>query len=176
MGAAKEAKEKVVKEFKEKLSKSQSVIFTNYSGLTVENDMNLRRKFKESNAEYKVYKNTLMALAVKELGYDEAIKYLEGPTSVAFGYGDPVTPAKIIVEFSKDNKGIEFKAGIVDGKVIGPEEVKKLSELPSREELVAKALGSMKAPINNFVFVLSGMLRGLVVALNAVKEKKENEA
>ncbi|HHV73086.1 MAG TPA: 50S ribosomal protein L10 [Thermoanaerobacterium sp.] len=173
MSTAREAKEKVVSEFKDKLERAQSVIFTSYSGLTVEDDTALRRKFKEANAEYKVYKNTLMWRAAQELGYTDLKKYLEGPTSVSFGYDDPVTPAKILVEFLKNSKGLELKAGIVDGKIVGPDEIKALSELPSKEELIAKALGSMKAPINNLVYVLSGTLRSLVIALNAVKEKKE---
>ncbi|WP_096231726.1 50S ribosomal protein L10 [Thermoanaerobacterium sp. RBIITD] len=173
MSTTKEAKQKVVNEFKDKLSKAQSVIFTSYSGLTVEDDTALRRKFKEANSEYKVYKNTLMWRAAKELGYDDLKQYLEGPTSVSFGYEDPVTPAKILVEFLKNKEGLELKAGIVDGKLIGPDEIKALSELPSKEELIAKALGSMKAPINNLVYVLSGTLRSLVIALNAVKEKKQ---
>jgi large subunit ribosomal protein L10 len=118
-----------------------------------------------------------MTIAAKELGYgDDLIKYFEGPTSVAFGYDDPVAPAKVLVEFMKDHKGIELKAGLVNGKLVTVEEIKALAKLPSREELVAKALGSMKAPITNLVFVLSGTLRSLLYALNAVKEKKQAEA
>lgn len=176
MSAAREKKEQIVAEFKDKLSKAQTVILSNYSGLTVEDDTNLRRKFREANSEYKVYKNTLMSIAAKELGYDELTKYLEGPTSVAFGYDDPVAPAKVLVDFIKDHKGVEIKAGIVNGKIVTIDDIKALAELPSREELIAKALGSMKAPITNLVFVLSGTLRSLVYALNAVKEKKQAEA
>lgn len=177
MGTAKEKKQQIVSEFKDKLSQAQTVIFSNFSGLTVEDDTVLRRKFREANSEYKVYKNTLMAIAARELGYgDDLIKYFEGPTSVALGYDDPVAPAKVLVEFMKDHKGIELKAGIVNGKLVTVEEIKALAALPSREELVAKALGSMKAPITNLVFVLSGTLRSLVYALNAVKEKKQAEA
>lgn len=177
MGTAKEKKQQIVAEFKDKLSRAQTVIFSNFSGLTVEDDTILRRKFREANSEYKVYKNTLMTIAAKELGYgDDLIKYFEGPTSVAFGYDDPVAPAKVLVEFMKDHKGIELKAGLVNGKLVTVEEIKALAKLPSREELVAKALGSMKAPITNLVFVLSGTLRSLLYALNAVKEKKQAEA
>lgn len=176
MSAAREKKEQIVAEFKDKLSRAQTVILSNYSGLTVEDDTNLRRKFREANSEYKVYKNTLMSIAAKELGYEELTKYLEGPTSVAFGYDDPVAPAKVLVDFIKDHKGVEIKAGIVNGKIVTIDDIKALAELPSREELIAKALGSMKAPITNLVFVLSGTLRSLVYALNAVKEKKQAEA
>lgn len=176
MSIAREAKEKVVNEIKDKLEKSQSVIFTSYKGLTVENDTELRRKFKESNSEYKVYKNTLMWRAAKELGYEDLKQYFEGPTSVSFGYDDPVAPAKIITNFLKSNEGLEIKAGIIDGKLINVDQIKALAELPSREELIAKVLGSMKSPINNLVYVLAGTLRSLANVLNSVKEKKEKEA
>lgn len=177
MGASREKKQQIVAEFKDKLSKAQTVIFTSFSGLTVEDETVLRRKFKEANSEYKVYKNTLMTIAARELGYgDDLIKYFEGPTSVAFGYEDPVAPAKILTEFMKDHKGLELKVGIVNGKIVSPQEIEALAKLPSREELLAKALGSMKAPIANLVFVLSGTLRSLVYALNAIKEKKQAEA
>lgn len=176
MSAAREKKEQVVAEFKDKLSKAQTVVLSNYSGLTVEDDTLLRRKFREANSEYKVYKNTLMTIAAKELGYEELAKYLEGPTSVAFSYDDPVAPAKVLVDFIKDHKGVEIKAGVVNGKIVAVDDIKALAELPSKEELIAKALGSMKAPITNLVFVLSGTLRSLVYALNAVKEKKQAEA
>lgn len=177
MGASREKKQQIVAEFKDKLSKAQTVIFTSFSGLTVEDETVLRRKFKEANSEYKVYKNTLMTIAARELGYgDDLIKYFEGPTSVTFGYQDPVAPAKILTEFMKDHKGLELKVGIVNGKIVSPQEIEALAKLPSREELLAKALGSMKAPITNLVFVLSGTLRSLVYALNAIKEKKQAEA
>jgi len=173
VNAARERKEQIVKEFKEKLEKAQTVILSNYKGLTVEDDTALRRKFKEANAEYKVYKNTLMTIAAKDLGYEELTNYLEGPTSVAFGYDDPVAPAKVLADFIKTHKGVEIKAGLVNGKFVTVEEIKALAELPSKEELIAKVLGSMNAPITNLVFVLSGTLRSLLYALNAVKEKKE---
>ncbi|MGB9779922.1 50S ribosomal protein L10 [Caldanaerobacter sp.] len=177
MGASREKKQQFIAEFKDKLSRAQTVIFTTFSGLTVEDETILRRKFKEANSEYKVYKNTLMTIAAKELGYgDDLIKYFEGPTSVVFGYEDPVAPAKILTEFMKDHKGLELKVGIVNGKIVSPQEIEALAKLPSREELLAKALGSMKAPITNLVFVLSGTLRSLLYALNAIKEKKQAEA
>jgi large subunit ribosomal protein L10 len=177
VGASREKKQQIITEFKDKLSRAQTVIFTSFSGLTVEDETGLRRRFKEADSEYKVYKNTLMTIAAKELGYgDDLIKHFEGPTSVIFGYVDPVAPAKILTEFMKDHKGLEVKVGIVNGKIVSPQEIEALAKLPSREELLAKALGSMKAPITNLVFVLSGTLRSLLYALNAIKEKKQAEA
>ena len=123
--------------------------------------------------DYKVYKNTLTELAAKDLGLDELIPYLKGPTAIAFGIKDPVAPAKILTEHMKKLKKMEFKVGVVDGKVIDVDGVKALADLPSREELIAKMLGSMNAPISGLVHVLGGTIRSLLYALNAVKETKE---
>jgi large subunit ribosomal protein L10 len=112
-------------------------------------------------------------LALKELGHDELIDYLVGPTAIAFGVDDPVAPAKVLTENIKKLKKMSLKAGLVDGKVIDVEGIKALADLPSREELIAKMLGSMNAPISGLANVLSGTIRGLAVALNAIKEQKE---
>jgi large subunit ribosomal protein L10 len=114
----------------------------------------------------------LMTRALTELGMEELIPYLTGPNAVALGYGDPVVPAKIISEFAKDHDKLEVKAGMISRKVIGAEGVKSLANLPSKEVLVAQALGGLNAPITGFVNVLQGNIRNLVYALNAIAEKK----
>lgn len=159
-----EIKEAKVAEIKEKIEKSEGVIFAHYQGLNVQEDTELRRKLREAGVEYKVYKNTLTTLAVKELGIEEIIPYLEGPISIAFGYEDPIVPAKVLNNFAKEHKSLELKAGIISGEVYDQDKVNYLSTLPSRDELIAKLLGSFKAPVSNFVYLL-----------NAVKEKKEAE-
>lgn len=171
--SAREKKAQIVEELKDRFSNSSSAILVDYRGLTVEEATKLRKKFRESDAVYKVYKNTLTEIAVKELGYEELIPYLEGPTAIAFGVKDPVAPAKVLTEAIKDFKKMELKVGLVDGKIIDVNGIKALAELPSREELIAKMLGSMNAPISNLVGVLSGTIRSLVYALNAIKEQKE---
>ncbi|HPT79116.1 MAG TPA: 50S ribosomal protein L10 [Candidatus Atribacteria bacterium] len=171
--SAREEKVRIVEEIKQKLSQSSSAVLVDYRGLTVEEVTQLRKQFRENNVDYKVYKNTLTELAAKELGYDELIPYLAGPTAIAFGVKDPVAPAKILTENIKKLKKMELKAGLIDGKVIDVDGVKALAELPSREELIAKMLGSMNAPITGLVRVLNGPIRGLVVALNAIREQKE---
>ncbi len=171
--SAREEKVRIVEEIKQKLSQSSSAVLVDYRGLTVEEVTQLRKEFRENGVDYKVYKNTLTELAVKELGYEGLIPYLAGPTAIAFGVKDPVAPAKILTENIKKLKKMELKAGLVDGKVIDVEGVKALAELPSREELIAKMLGSMNAPITGLVRVLNGPIRGLVVALNAIREQKE---
>ena len=132
-----------------------------------------KSKFREAQVDYKVYKNTLTEIAAKELGLEGIIPFLEGPTAIAFSEHDPVAPAKILTDAIKKYKKIEFKAGVVEGKIVDVDGIKALAELPSREELIAKMLGSMNAPITNLVGVLSGPARALVYALNAIKEQKD---
>lgn len=154
-------KQAKVKELVEKFEKSEAAILTSYIGITVEQDTELRKKMREAGVEYKVVKNTLTSRAVKELGFD-LDSYLEGPVAVAFGYEDPTVPARILAEFAEKNKSIELKAGIVQGKMFDTAKVVELSKVPPKEVLIAKLLGSMKAPVSNFVYLI-----------NAIKEKKE---
>ncbi|MGI6189865.1 MAG: 50S ribosomal protein L10 [Clostridiales bacterium] len=170
---AKAEKVQVVEELKDRLSNTKSAIFVDYRGLTVEEANNLRKQFREAGVVYKVYKNTLIEIAARELGIEGIIPILEGPTAIAFGIDEPVAPAKILSENINNLKKMEFKAGIVDGKVIDAEGVKALAKLPSKEELIAKMLGSMNAPVANFLSVLSGPMRAFVYALDAVKGQKE---
>ncbi len=171
--SAREQKVQVVAEIKDKLSNYSSAILVDYRGLTVAEVTQLRSDFRKNDVDYKVYKNTLIELAAKELGLDDLVPHLEGPTAIAFGVKDPVAPAKILTESIKKLKKMELKAGVVDGKVIDVDGIKVLAELPSREELIAKMLGSMNAPISGLVNVLGGTVRSLLYTLNAIKETKE---
>lgn len=172
MSDKKDAKQQVVNEIKEKFQRAEAVVLVDYRGLNVAEVTELRKRFREAGADYKVYKNTLMTRALTELGMEELIPYLTGPNAVALGYDDPVVPAKIISEFAKDHDKLEVKAGMISRKVIGAEGVKSLANLPSKEVLVAQALGGLNAPITGFVNVLQGNIRNLVYALNAIAEKK----
>lgn len=165
MNKNRQLKEAKVAEIKEKLEKAQSVVLASYQGLTVEQDTNLRKSLREAGVEYKVYKNTLVTLAAKELGFDGIVEYLEGPVSIAFGYEDATAPARVLHTFAKDHKKLELKAGMVDGTVYNKAEVEKLATIPSKEVLIAKLLGSFKAPLSNLAYLL-----------NAIKEKKESES
>ncbi|HHU48324.1 MAG TPA: 50S ribosomal protein L10 [Clostridiales bacterium] len=171
--SAREKKEQIVAEIKQKLADSSSAILIDYRGLTVEEVTQLRSEFRKNDVDYKVYKNTLTELAAKELGMDDLTPFLKGPTAIAFGVKDPVAPAKILTEGMKKLKKMQFKVGVVDGRIIDVNGIKALAELPSREELIAKMLGSMNAPISGLVNVLGGTMRSLLYALNAVKESKE---
>lgn len=161
---------------KEKLSTTKGAVLTNYRGLTVAQDTKLRRKLREAGVEYRVFKNTMTRIAAKEAGIEGLDPYLEGPTAIAISYTDPVAPAKIISDFVKENKlqALEVKAGIVEGQVIDANGVKALSSLPPREVLIAQVLAGFQAPIAGFVNVLSGTMRNLVYALEAVRQQKES--
>lgn len=150
----------------EKMSKAQSIVFVNYRGLTVEEDTNLRNLFRAAGVEYAVLKNAMVERSADILGIDASVRtYLAGPTAVAFGVNDPVAPAKIAKDFIKKAKKCEIKGGIVNGKVVNAKGIEALAELPSREVLIARILGSMNAPIT-----------GLAIALNAIKEQREGAA
>lgn len=165
-----------VAELKDLLSSSKGAVLVDYCGLTVAEDTELRSKMREAGVKYMVAKNTFIRIAAKEAGIEGLDAYLEHNTAVAFSAEDPVAPAKILNDFSKDHKALEIKAGILDGKVITLDEVKALAELPSREELLAKLVGSMQAPISGLVNVLQGTIRNFVYTLEAVRQKKEQES
>jgi large subunit ribosomal protein L10 len=158
-----EIKEAKVLEIKEKLGKAQGIIFAKYQGLTVEEDTELRKKLREAGVEYKVYKNSLTVIAAKELGLDGIESHLIGPLSVALGYEDPTAPARILNEFAKTHKKLELRAGIVQGEIFDAEKVTQLASIPPKDVLIAKLLGSFKAPLSNLAYLL-----------NSIKESKES--
>ncbi|MDR3348913.1 MAG: 50S ribosomal protein L10 [Acidaminococcales bacterium] len=176
MAVIRPEKQDQVAKIKEYLTTAKGVVLANYRGITVAQDTALRRKARESGVQYKVFKNTLTRIAAKEVGITGLEEYLEGLTAMAWSATDAVAPAKLLSDFIKDNKlkSYEIKAGIVDGKTIGADGVKRLAGLPPREVLVAKLLGGMQAPLSGLVNVLHGSLRKFVCALNAIKERKES--
>lgn len=166
-------KQEVVNDIYEKLSAAKGVIFADYRGLTVDQDTELRRALRNSGVNYQVVKNTLTKIAADKLGLEELDPVLKGPTSIAYSQEDPVAPAKVMNEYAKKFDKLELKAGIVEGKIIDENGIKSLADLPSREVLIAQVLGGLNAPITGFVNVLNANIRGLVIALNAIAEKKE---
>ena len=172
MSANFEAKKVVVEEIKEKIQNAKSVVFVKFAGLSVAEDTELRREFRKNNVEYKVLKNTLIRRAFNDMGITDFDEDLNGPTSVAFGQ-DETAASKVIVEAAKKYQDkVTVKCAFVDGGKVDVNGVKELASMPSKEELIAKMLGSLQAPIANFVGVLTAMPRGLVCALNAIAEKK----
>ncbi|MDI3281140.1 MAG: 50S ribosomal protein L10 [Bacillota bacterium] len=171
--AKREAKREVVKELQEKFASSQSVVLADYRGLNVKAMTDLRRRCREAGVEYRVVKNTLARLAARQAGLEGLEELLLGPVSLAFGYRDPVLPAKVLSEFARDHKELEIKGGVLQGKVVSYEAVKALADLPPREVLLARLVGGMQAPLSGLVAVLNGPLRQLVYALEAVRKQKE---
>ena len=173
------AKQAVVAQLKEQLESAKGVVLTSYKGLTVAQDTELRRELREAGVSYHVVKNTMLRIAAKEAGIEGIEEHLEGTTAFAFCTEDAVARAKGICGCIKKNKRgdaevLTVKVGMVEGKVIGVDEVKALAALPSREELIAKLLGSMNAPISNTVNVLQGVIRNAVYVLDAIRSQKES--
>lgn len=162
-----------VKNLTEKFKSMKGMILTEYHGLTVEEISELRSKLRSHNSEYAVVKNTLSEIALKEAGI-EAGDNFTGPIALVIQNGDIVSPAKVIMDFAKTHAKLKVKAGFMEGKFIDAATVEQLSELPSKEVLIAKMLGSMNAPISGFVNVLAANIRGLVTVLDAISKKQAN--
>ncbi|HIQ62748.1 MAG: 50S ribosomal protein L10 [Christensenellales bacterium] len=173
-----ELKQQVVADIKAKFEKAGSVVIVDYRGINVEQVTELRKQFRGAGVEYVVLKNTLVKRALAELNIEGLDTILEGPSAFAFGYEDPVAPAKVLSDFIGKTKSehLKIKAGLVDGKVIDVAGVKALADLPPKEVLIAKMMGSLNAPITNFVGVLSATLRSLVYAIDAIRKQKGGEA
>ena len=161
MNKNQEAKALVVEEIRAKLSTAKAAVLVDYRGLTVEQDTELRREMRKQGVEYKVLKNTLIKRAADELGMSEFAPFLEGPSAIAFSDTDPVAPAKILSDCIKKTNKMQLKAGYVEGKFCDGKALEAIATLPSREVLIAKMLGSLNAPICNFLY-----------AINAIMEKK----
>lgn len=166
-------KKEIVAELEQKLKSSKTAIFTDYRGIKVEEATALRRSCRDAGVEYKVVKNTLTQIAAENSGFTELNKLLTGPTAIAFGYEDPVAPAKVLMDFAKKNKNLEIKGGLIEGQVVGTDQIKNLADLPSREVLLSQVLRGFNGPLVNLCSVLQGPIRKLVYALQAVQEQKE---
>lgn len=176
MNKQRQAKAAVVTELKNKLEASMLAVLTDYRGLNVAEITKLRQRLQEAGVEFRVVKNTLTGRAARELGLEGLEPYLEGPTAVAFSTTDPVAPAKILSETMRSSKTFKIKAGVLEGKVIGLNDIKALADLPSREQLLARLVGGFQAPLAGLVNVMSGNMRNLVYALEAIRKQKEAAA
>lgn len=168
----KNSKEQVVAELAAKLANAKATFLADYRGLNVEQVNALRGELRKAGVEYQVVKNTLLRLAAKDTGAECLDAHLAGPTAIAIAGADPVAPAKILSEFAKANAKFELKAGALDGKLLSIDDIKALAELPSREVLLGKLLGTLNAPVSNFVGVLAAVPRSLVQVLAAIQDKK----
>ena len=159
-----EAKKQQVADLVEALNGATTGVLIDYRGLNVEEDTKLRKQLREAGVDYFVIKNTLLGRAAEEAGLADMKSVLEGTTAIALSNEDHIIAAKILNDFAESKDYFEIKSGFIDGEVIPVEKVKYLAKLPTKEGLIAKALGSLKAPISNLVY-----------ALNAIKDKKSEE-
>ena len=150
-----ELKQPIVAEISEAIKDAQSVVLVDYRGLTVEQDTALRKQLREAGVTYKVYKNTMMNFAFKGTDFEGLAPYLEGPSAVAISTTDATAPARILAKFAKDAKALEIKAGVVEGLVYDAAGMQTIAQIPSREELISKLLGSLQSPITNFARVMN---------------------
>ncbi|MDR1704477.1 MAG: 50S ribosomal protein L10 [Clostridiales bacterium] len=150
-----EKKRVVIDEIKAKLDKAASVVLVDGRGLTVYQDTELRKKLRESEVDYKVYKNTMMELAIKETPFEGLSDYLKGPTAVAISYADATAAARVISKELKGLPKLEFKAGVVEGTAYDAKGIRAIAEIPPRAELLSRLLGSFKSPMASLARVIN---------------------
>ena len=149
-----ELKQPIVAEISEVIKDAQSVVLVDYRGLTVEEDTALRKQLREAGVNYKVYKNTLMNFAFKGTDFESLAPYLNGPSAIAVSTEDATAPARVIAEFAKKAKNLEIKAGVVDGDLYDAKGMQAIADIPSRDVLISRLLGSLQSPITNFARVI----------------------
>ena len=173
-----ELKQPVVEEISEKIKGAQSVVVVDYRGLTVAEDTELRKALREAGITYKVYKNTMMNFAFKGTEFESLSGSLEGPNAIAISTEDATAPARILAKFAKTAPALEIKAGVVEGTFCDEEGMKAVSNIPSREVLLGRLLGSMQSPVTNFARVLKQIAEqgGEVAAEAATEEAPAEEA
>ncbi len=150
-----ELKQPIVEEIKAHIEKAQSAVLVDYRGITVEQDTILRRKMREEGVVYKVYKNTMLRRAFEGTDFAQLDQHLEGTTAIAFGIEDATAPARIISEVMKEATTISFKGAVVEGTYYDAEGTKAIANIPSRDVLISKLLGSLQSPITNLARVLN---------------------
>ena len=151
------AKKVVVEEIAGKFKESQSAVLVEYRGLSVADVTELRRALREEDVEFKVYKNKLVQRATESVGYADLNDKLVGPNALAFGKSDAVAPARILAKFAKTHDDLVIKAGIVEGKVLGEDEIKEIAKLPGREGMYSMLLGMLQAPVSKFARVVKAV-------------------
>lgn len=172
MAVSKAKKQEILAELKVKFSEATSVVFVKNNGLTVEEILGIRGELRKTGDAFKISKKTLIRLALKELELPEVEDdILSGPIGVAFGT-DEISVAKTLEKIAKSNERLELMGGILEGKVLSRDDVVALAKMPSKEELLAKLVGSLKSPISGFHGVLHANLRGIVQVLDQIQKQK----
>lgn len=148
---AKQAKQVVIDEIKAKLEKAESAVVIDYIGITVAEADAMRKNLREANVDYTVYKNTLVKRAIEGTKYEPLADVLEGPSALAISYDDATAPARVLNEAIKSYKKMEFKGGVVEGEFLDKEGIQAIADIPSREVLIAKFMGSIQSPVSKLV-------------------------
>lgn len=173
MPKTKQQKEQIVKNLVGKVSGAKSAIIANHEGLTVNDSKELRDSCRKQKIEFFAVKKTLLKLALKQAGFNDVdTQAMQGSLAIAIGAEDEILPAKILKDFAKKHEQVVFCGGILNGVLVSAAEVKTLANLPSKLELLARVVGSIKAPVSGFVNVLRGNLSGLLNVLIAIKNNK----
>jgi large subunit ribosomal protein L10 len=165
-------KEQLVKDLSAKIKDGKVLIFSDYAGTTVAKMKNLRDELRKTDSSYKITKKKLINLALKDAGIEASVLDLEGQIGIAIGKEDEVSAAKVLAKFAKENKNFKILQGVLENKVISDKEVLSLAMLPSKDELLAKLVGTINAPISGFVNALTGNLKNLVGVLKAIGDSK----
>ena len=174
-----ELKQPIVEEISGHIKDAASVVMVDYRGLTVEQDTNLRRQMREAGITYKVYKNTLMNFAFKGTEFESMSSLLEGPNAIAISKDDATAPARILAKFAKDAPALELKAGVVEGTFYDANGIKAVADVPARDVLLSRLLGSLQSPITNFARVLKQIAEKdgeVAVEVTATEEAPAAEA
>ncbi len=144
-------KQIIIDEIKEKLERAQSAVVIDYIGTTVAEADAMRKKLREANVDYTVYKNTLVKRAIAGTQYEELAQVLDGPSAFALSYDDATAPARVLDEVMKDYKKMSFKAGVVEGVYYDAKGIEAIASIPGRDQLIAKFMGSVQSPVSKLV-------------------------
>ncbi len=169
----KQEKAREVESLRQALAGCPTAFVLAYRGLTVNQVSSLRKKVRATSSRYQVVKNRLALRALKETPLEGLVSHFKGPTAIAYGGRDPAALAKALGEFTRDNQGLQVKAGLVEGRVVTSKQIESLAALPAREVLVARLLSVMNGPAVRFVTVLKGPARALVRALDQIAAQKK---
>ncbi len=163
----------IVKELTEKLSKAKGIYLTDFSGLTVQEAVDFRKKLREKGVEYRVAKNTLIKIAVEEAKIEGLSEFLVGPTGIAMSYDDPASPAKLFYDFAKENEKMDVKAFWLEGELFEADKFELIAKLPSRNELFSRFIGDLRSPMRTLAATLQASMSKLVGTLNGLKDSKQ---
>jgi large subunit ribosomal protein L10 len=175
MPKSREEKQKIIEDLKEKLQREKAIVLVNFSGLDSKALATLREDFKKLNGCFQVVKKTLLKKALESLGWKKLLQKIEeiaGQLALGFGFDDEIVPAKICYKYSQENKNLKILGGFLGNEFVEKEKVIELAKLPSREEILARLVGSLHNPISKFVNVLQSNIKGLIFAIEAIKQTK----